>query len=240
MRIILSLAILVLTNTGAVAISELVKVEGNRFVGESGETIIFYGLNTSDPDKLEKAGQWNERYFAEMSSWGANLVRFPVHPRAWRERTSAGYLALLDEGVRLAEKHGLYVIIDWHSIGNLDQGKFQHAIYETTMSETVEFWRTIAERYQGNRTVAFYELYNEPTSSGDRFGELSWERWKNIQLTMIHEIREIDPETVILVAGLDWAYDLSPVRTDPIDAENIGYVSHPYPQKRKAPWEEQW
>ena len=43
-----------------------------------------------------------------------------------------------------------------------------------------------------------------------------------------------------MVAGLDWAYDLTPLHTDPIRAERIGYVTHPYQHKRQKPWESRW
>jgi len=45
---------------------------------------------------------------------------------------------------------------------------------------------------------------------------------------------------VPLVAGFNYGYDLTPVEKAPINAEGIGYVAHPYPMKRKAPWEAQW
>jgi hypothetical protein len=57
---------------------------------------------------------------------------------------------------------------------------------------------------------------------------------------MIRIIREKHAKSVILVAGFNWAYDLMPVKDHPVDAPGIAYVSHPYPEKRKAPWEDQW
>lgn len=36
-----------------------------------------------------------------------------------------------------------------------------------------------------------------------------------------------------LVAGFNWGYDLTPIKNNPLNAEEIGYVSHPYPQKRE-------
>lgn len=57
-----------------------VKVEGNRFIDPQGNEIIFRGLCFSDPVKLVRDGQWTERYFAEAADWGANIVRFAVHP----------------------------------------------------------------------------------------------------------------------------------------------------------------
>ncbi|MBN1562101.1 glycoside hydrolase family 5 protein, partial [candidate division KSB1 bacterium] len=49
---------------------DTIQVAGNRFVTSDGETIILRGLNTSDPDKLEKEGMWSDAYFAEMAAWG--------------------------------------------------------------------------------------------------------------------------------------------------------------------------
>jgi hypothetical protein len=219
---------------------ERIRVEDNRFVDSSGKTLIFRGVNTSDPDKLVKDGHWNEEYFKVISDWGANVVRFPVHPAAWRARTPEHYLEFLDQGVDWAEQFNLYVIVDWHSIGNLLTEQFQHAMYETSMEETLEFWRTIARRYRSRPAVAFFELFNEPTVGGEQFGEMTWSQWKEAQSQMIRVIRSAGAEAVVLVAGFNWAYDLAPVRDDPFEEGNLAYVSHPYPQKRPAPWRLKW
>jgi endoglucanase len=141
--------------------------------------------------------------------------------------------------VEWAGQLDLYLILDWHSIGNLKEEKFHNNGYITTMEETLAFWKAVSARYRDEPAVALYELYNEPVS-GDRFGECSWEQWKAVNETLIGEIRGNHPRSVIAVAGFNWAYDLQPVKDRPIDAEGITYVSHPYPQKREAPWEEQW
>jgi hypothetical protein len=53
-------------------------------------------------------------------------------------------------------------------------------------------------------------------------------------------IRAADPQAIPVVAGFDWAYDLTPVRLDPIAAERIAYSVHPYANKRPQPWEPKW
>lgn len=215
-----------------------VSVKENQFVA-NGEPIIFHGMSSSDPEKLLRDGHWNKEYFEVMKSWGANLVRFPVHPSAWRKLGKEKYLSLLDEGIKYAGEVNMYVIIDWHSIGNLKTEKYQSDNYNTTVKETMKFWDIISKRYKNNTTVAFFELFNEPTVGG-RFGECSWAEWKELNEEMITTIRNNKAETVPLVAGFNWAYELTSIATEPINAEGIGYVSHPYPMKRQKPWEEKW
>lgn len=134
----------------------------------------------------------------------------------------------------------MYVVIDWHSIGNLGMELFQDPSYNTSHTETYEFWRTIAEHFQGNNTAAFYELFNEPTLNFGKLGSMSWSEWKGINEKIIALIRSYDRDKIPLVAGLDWAYDLTPLLIEPIAAEGIGYVTHPYPHKRTPPYEPKW
>jgi hypothetical protein len=218
----------------------LISVSGNRFVDPSGKAVLFRGVNIADPDKIESQGHWNKDLFVKVKETGATVVRIPVHPVAWRGRGTRDYLTLLDQAVQWATDLGLYVDIDWHSIGNLKQGLFQDPMYETSLPETFNFWRIIASHFNGNHTVAFFELFNEPTLYRGRLGSMSWDEWRQINEDMISLIRAYDNETIPLVAGLDWAYDLTPLRINPIRAERIGYVTHPYPNKRPQPWPPKW
>ncbi len=217
-----------------------ISVAGNQFVNPEGGKVVFRGLNTSDPDKLAKEGHWNKAYFEEMKRWNANLVRFPIHPTAWARRGMEDYLKLLDQGVQWAGELGIYVILGWHSIGNLRSQLYQHPMYETDKKQTFEFWRTIGKHFGDNTTVAFYELFNEPTTFNGQLGTCSWAQWKEIMEEVIIIVRANGGKGIPLVAGFNWAYDLTPVKWDPIEAEGIAYVSHPYPQKRSQPWEGQW
>lgn len=217
-----------------------ISVRGNRFVDASGKVLLLKGVSISDPDKIEYQGHWRKAHFEKVKGTGAQVVRIPVHPIAWRERTPAGYLALLDSTVEWCTDLGMYVIIDWHTIGNLKTELFQDPMYNTSMRETYEFWRAVSRHFSGNNTVAFYELFNEPTLFFNQLGRMSWAEWREFNEDLIAMIRSFDREAIPLVAGLDWAYDLAPLRDDPVRAANIGYVTHPYPHKRSAPWEAKW
>jgi hypothetical protein len=218
----------------------LVSVEGNRFVDESGQTVVFRGVSLSDPDRLERLGRWNQETFEAAAGWGMNIVRLPVHPAAWRERGQDAYLQLLDQGIEWAADLGMYVIIDWHTIGNLRTELFQHPMYNTTRTETFRFWKTIAARYRDNPVVAFYELFNEPTRYNGTLGRISWAQHKELMEEIIEIIYAHDRSVIPLVAGFNWAFDLTEAGEDPIELPGVAYVTHPYPQKRSRPWEEKW
>jgi aryl-phospho-beta-D-glucosidase BglC (GH1 family) len=218
----------------------LISVSGNRFTDPDGKPLLFRGVNIADPDKIESQGHWNREFFVKVKETGATVVRIPVHPVAWRGRGPKDYLALLDQAVQWSTDLGLYVDIDWHSIGNLKQGVFQDPMYETSLPETFNFWRIIAAHFAGNNTVAFFELFNEPALFNGKLGSANWDEWRQINEEMITLIRAYDQQAIPLVAGFDWAYDLTPLRDNPIRAERIGYVAHPYPNKRPQPWPPRW
>ncbi len=217
-----------------------ITVDGKNFVTSQGDIICFHGLNIGDPDKLERQGKWSRSHFEMAKTWGANIIRIPVHPAAWRNRGEKDYLKLLDQAVQWAGELDLYLILDWHSIGNLKQEKYQNEGYVTDIAETRAFWNTVSKRYNRKPQVAMYEIYNEPTVSGDRFGQMTWAEWKTLNEELIDIIRTNDPGAVALVAGFNWAYDLTEAGADPVDRPGIAYVSHPYPEKRPLPWEPQW
>jgi hypothetical protein len=222
------------------AVLPLISVSGNHFVDPSGATVLFRGVSIVDPDNLVDRGHWNRELFAAIKASGANLVRIPIHPAAWRHQTPRAYLQLLDQAVDWCTDLGMHVIIDWHSIGNLKSGMFQEPIYNTTTAETFDFWRIMASHFKGNHTVAFFELFNEPTHQSGLLGSMSWTEWRDLNEQMISIIRYSNRETIPLVAGFDWAYDLDNVHYEPIRAEGVGYVTHPYPFKRSQPWEPKW
>jgi endoglucanase len=220
---------------------ETIRVEGNRFVNASGATVVFQGVSIEDPDDLQRNGHWNRGLFEAIASWNANLVRLPVHPPRLRRRGAREYFELLDQAVLWANQLGLYLIMDWHSIGNLLQGRFQDPQYDTSEAETIQFWRSVASRYRQVPTVALYELFNEPTSGPQgRLGSSSWPDWKRFNEQLIDVIREHNPAAIALVAGFDWAYDLRPVAEAPVERPAVAYVSHPYPGKTRPPYPAKW
>ncbi len=216
------------------------RVEGNHIVNAKGETFIPRGLCMADPCRLIEDGHWEYDYFLQARIWGANCVRFAVHPGSLNKTGWERAFQAMDEGIEWAKQLDMYVIMDFHSIGNLRTEQFTGKAYETTLEETYKFWRTVAERYKDEPCVAFYELFNEPTVTAPGVGECTWTQWRQIQEGLIDAIREINPRALCLCAGFNWAYDLTVVADEPVRRDNIAYVSHPYPMEREQPWEEKW
>jgi lysophospholipase L1-like esterase len=234
---------------------ELISVSGNGFVTGSGASFIFRGVNIADPGKLTVDGGWNRRLFEEIHEWGANTIRIPVHPLSWRKHGADWYFDRIDEAVIWANSLGMYLVIDWHSIGNLETGLFQHPQYETSKIETLNFWKSIAHRYKDVPTTAVYEFFNEPTDNfigagAGSLGTLSWEQWRETLESLVDLVQVYDPTVISLVGGLNWAYDLGPVAELPVRREGVAYAAHAYPQKAKPDmhtktaffelWQEQW
>jgi endoglucanase len=213
-----------------------VRVRGHQFVDDSGRVVVFRGVNIGDPDKLVRQGKWSKAHLQAAKSFGANIVRLPVHPIAWRSRGSEGYLKLIDQAVLWANELDLYLIVDWHSMGNPTKELYFHPMYVTSRQETREFWRSIAARYAGLATIAVYELFNEPTIAGGKLGEVDWQEWKAFNEELISIIYAHDKAVIPLVAGFNWAYDLSQVARAPIEREGVAYAIHPYPQKSPGPY----
>lgn len=213
-----------------------VTITGNE-LWTDGSPLRLCGVSLSDPDKLQRAGHWNLEYFQLAKSWGCNVVRLPIHTYTWRYRGEKDYLHLLDQGVEWARQTGMYVILDWHAIGNMAADAWPGFNYMTNKKETCRFWKTMARHFKGNTTVALFELFNEPEEEG---AALTWSQWRPLMESLVDSIRAVDSNRLCAVAGMDWAYKLDSVVTHPIRRSGIAYVTHPYPMKREQPWVEMW
>ena len=152
----------------------------------------------------------DEDDFATLASWGATLLRYQM-VRDWH---GVGTNADLDdydrwldgkldhvEGVvlPLARKYGLKVAIDLHvTPGGRDASHEMNMFHDATFAgHFVECWRRIARRFKGNGDAIYgYDLCNEPQQQ--RAAPPGMDGW-NLQRRAAEAIREIDPETPVIV-----------------------------------------
>ncbi|MGK5091555.1 glycoside hydrolase family 5 protein [Deltaproteobacteria bacterium TL4] len=221
-------------------------VETNKIVDEAGNEAVLRGVSHTDPVWQAKGedpdvGIWGESLFQKMSDWGVKIVRLPIHPAIWRRYGANESLQVIDQAIEWAQKYEMYVAIDFHSIGfppENDYYNWEHArfgqLYDTSQAEILSFWNTISTHYVTHKTVAFYEIFNEPVRDSlnnyPRNNKLEhWISWKKLSEVVIDTIRSNDPDKIILVGGLQFAYDLSFVLEAPVERVNIAYATHPYP-----------
>lgn len=168
-------------------------------------------------------------------SWAANVARLSVHPSSFKRQRSAT-LATLDRDIRGALASGLFVIVDWHTIGWPD-GWFQRPdpswgqpadLYDSSMAVAADFWGTIAQRYGQDGRVLF-ELWNEPIFHPDRPGD-PFDRWAALvpHWRRLLAVIRAHARNLVLLAGDRWAYDLRGISGNRIGDANLAYAWHVY------------
>lgn len=210
--------------------------EENRLVA-GGERIRLRGVSIADPYYLDTTDDhFSEEIFAELEDWNANVVRVPVHPGWWKDEPDYPQ-KYLDNVVDWGEEYGLYIILEWHAIGNPLTGRAQETdwyrgdnppVYDPSLDIAENFWIDISSRYGGKDHVIF-EIFNEPT----QFEGLG--RWPDLSEAfndLIDEIRKNATETLVLVSGWEWTHDLTGYTQYPIQDNNFAYVAHWYPANR--------
>lgn len=216
--------------------------EENRLAA-GGEVIRLRGSSIADPYYLDmNDDHFSEEIFATLEDWNANVVRVPVHPGWWQDEPDYAR-KYLDKVVEWGKEHGLYVIIEWHAIGNPLTDRAQQTdwyqgdnppVYNPSLDLAENFWTEISSRY-GDKDHVIFEIFNEPAEF-DSFA--NWSDLSEAFNSLIDGIRKNAPETLVLASGWDWTHDLRGYRQYPIEDNNFAYVAHWYPEGRgPSTWE---
>ncbi len=171
-----------------------------------------------------------------LASWGFNLVRLPFHYNILTPPDSPGVysasgFAIFDSLISWCKKYNIYVILDLHcapggesnnTISDYDPSV--PSLWQDTAKQTrtVDIWRTIANRYKNEPTVAGYDLLNEP----------AWTLPNNNQplhdlyVRITNAIRSVDTTHILFIEGNWYATDFSGL-TPPWD-KKMAYSFHKY------------
>ena len=106
-------------------------------------------------------------------------------------------------------------------------------------THSLTFWQEVAARYKGDGRV-FFELYNEPHDVPPDV----WLSGGDVGFTVVgmqqlyDAVRAAGADNLVIVGGLDYAFDLSHVQSYPVAGYNILYATHPYntPERQPATW----
>jgi endoglucanase len=159
--------------------------------------------------------------------WNANVIRWQLGGTTATPLDSPDYdtvlqaqTDLLDAALPTCREVGLMVVVDLHGLatglfdGAAGQGKF------------IEVWQGLAAKYRDSEVVWGYDLANEPIEVyPPPEGALMW---REIAEAAAQAVREIDPETTIIVecpigggpSGFEAFY--------PIDVDRVVYSVHMY------------
>lgn len=209
-----------------------VRVEGER-LWAGNRPIVLRGINW---------GWWQadgtvytENDMRRQAEWGANVLRLAVSCEQIEDPNRLG--ALREQGVRdidevlsWAERYGQYVILDLH-VAPGGQNLFAHTRGGTNelwhsracQDRFLSLWRALATRYRGRNVLAAYELLNEPdTQQG------SPDVLVTLQRKALAEIRQVDPDKVIVVSGDSFSNATSLGDGNVLAERNLIYTFHFY------------
>lgn len=117
---------------------------------------------------------------------------------------------------------GMYLMLELHGY---DENNLNSA--QPDPNSTPGFWGQVAQAY-GSEPHVLFDIWNEPHS-------VPWSTWKTNAEKIITAIRSAGAsDTLIVVGGLDYAYDLSPLMDPSNRITGMGpiiYATHPYPLK---------
>lgn len=199
-------------------------VKGTKLVDKKGHEVQLRGVSTHG---LSWYPQYvNDQCFAQLhDKWGANVVRLAMYTEEYNgycsgdAKNRSDLKKLIKKGVKLAKKHKMYVIVDWHilSDGNPNSHK----------KEAKAFFKEMSKELKGYNNV-IYEICNEPNNG------TSWKEIKSYAKSVISTIRENDKKAVIVVGTPTWSQDVDQAAADPIKGDNIMYALHFYAATHKA------
>ena len=207
-------------------------------------------------------GHFTDRDFDLIRSWRATAVRIPLSQAGWlgRRCPAGDYAAWVDAAVAKANARGMYAILDlhWSDVQGRAPCDAGCPTGQQPMpdADSLVFWRSVAQRYANAPGVVF-GLFNEPH-------DVSWACWRDggcsvapspstggllgflspytaVGMQQLYDaVRAQGARNLVLVGGLDWAYDLSGVvRGFALKGDNIAYDTHVYTlfHSQRADWD---
>lgn len=199
-----------------------------------------------------------------VRQWGANIVRLPLN-QDWVLRgrgnfPAESYLQAIDTVIAWAAELGAYTLLDlqWLDADTEFGFNFDGSVNRVAPlpnADSIELWTLLAERYRDEPAVLF-DLFNEPHSPlEDDTNALcivtdtgvlqsidprditadDWNRWAAL---LAARIRKIHPDSLLFASGIDWGFNFNGVRVtlDHVDAPDIVYSAHVYPNRRRLEW----
>lgn len=203
---------------------------GSQLRTADGDVVELRGVMVPDPARLAADGRFERDLVRDVAAAGANVLRVPVHPGNWAD--DGDYLwRYLDPIARWAGEEGLYVILDWHVIGDVATGTApsEPELLAADLDTTRAFWTAVASHFAGAPHVLF-ELVNEPQG-------IAPDDWRDVADELTDLVRAQGATQPVIVGGTQYARDLSWLADGGVDDDQVIYATHLYPSHGQAGWD---
>jgi hypothetical protein len=212
---------------------------GNRIIRiDTGAAVRLRGVNRSgleysEPGTngfLESAGITREEIEEMCGEWQANIIRLPFN-QDWALHGRGGWPAeaywdAIEHAAVWAASCGAYTLLTLQWLqADTPYGPNRQFIAPVPDWNSVKLWRRLGRRFRNHPEILF-DLYTEPhdVSAAD------WNLWA---ARLAGAVREENAETLLVVSGVDWGYNLRAVE---VEMPRVVYSSHVYPS-RGLEWE---
>lgn len=221
-------------------------VVGNRLHNAAGEEVWLQGSNVPSMEWNPRGENILKSIQVVLDEWNGNVIRLPVKEEYWFGKDGEAYKRLIHDAVIMTANRGAYLVLDLHR-------------YRSPKQVHADFWKEAASIYKNHPAVLF-DLMNEPHGTswevwrnggfvaekqkeGDEDAFLSEEdKKKNARgfesigmQALVDAVRETGAQNIVIVGGLDYAYDLSGIlngfAVDDHGGNGVMYSTHVYPWK---------
>ena len=186
-------------------------VKNGKLLDKNGDIVVLRGMSLF-------WSQWMPQFYNEKTirwlaeDWNVNVIRaaMAIEHEGYlknpdREKTKV--FAVIDACIAA----NIYVIVDWH-----DHNAVNHE------TQAIAFFKEVAAKY-GKHPHIIYETYNEPLNTHP------WAQVKKYHEAVVKEIRNIDPDNLILLGSSHWDQGVDEASESPLEGfDNLAYTFHFY------------
>ena len=231
------------------------KAVGTKILNSKDEPVLLRGVNAACLEwTSDGQGHILQSVNTAIREWGVNIIRLPLAQDRWfgkapeQKDEGVAYRALVKEIVDACATQSCYVVLDlhWSDCGEWGTNIAQHSMPD---QNSVTFWKDCAAAYK-NHPAVIYDLYNEPH-------DVTWDVWLNGgtitdkpntrrggpprtfeavgMQKLLDTVRGTGAKNLVIVGGLDWAYDFAGILegrrlADP-EGSGVLYANHAYNNK---------
>ncbi len=192
----------------------------------------------TDPATPDDKKHWNARVIGR--DWNANLIRYqvlwpevsykpkrddnPCYDLAAYDAWLEAELLRVDKLLEACAAQQVYVVFNLFTWPGADRF-FKEKKYQEHL---VEVWRKLAAKYRNHPMILGYDLLNEPHEEGLDFESAEVLDWQHLAAVVAKAIREIDPQTPIIVETPAWDGPSGFIGFKPIPVDRVIYSVHMY------------